>query len=91
MCGEICKEYHYCHETTEKCTHKGFFPMYPLELVQIVVFISSSAIATACGVGGITVTHSLLWKLKIDKNLNDFMLFNHLIRWIHLLFIFDVC
>jgi hypothetical protein len=32
--------------------HKGFFPLYPLELLQVVIFSISSMIATSVGIGG---------------------------------------
>jgi len=53
MCGEICKGFYNCDEILGKCIHKGFFPMYPIELLQTIIFVMASAIATACGVGGI--------------------------------------
>ncbi len=53
MCGEICKDYYNCNEIIGNCVHKGFFPLYPIELLQVFLFIASSAISTACGIGGI--------------------------------------
>lgn len=45
----------YCDKEIDKCVYKGFFPLYPIELLEIVIVSISSALATACGIGGGTI------------------------------------
>ena len=50
VCPDGCKRYFYCDEKAKKCTFKGFFPLYPLELLELFILIVSSSLATSCGI-----------------------------------------
>lgn len=60
ICPDGCKRYDYCNEKLGRCEYKGFFPPYPLEILEILAMCVSSALATACGIGGGTVYSALL-------------------------------
>jgi hypothetical protein len=53
LCKEKCEGYLVCNISIGKCEHKGFFPIHPMELIQLVIFVVVSMIATSVGVGGI--------------------------------------
>ena len=38
ICPQGCKRYFYCDEQQKKCVYKGFFPIYPLEFIEILCF-----------------------------------------------------
>ena len=60
VCNDGCKRYFYCDEKAKKCVFKGFFPLYPLELIELFVLMVSSSLATSCGIGGGTVYSSMI-------------------------------
>ena len=60
VCIDGCKRYFYCDEKAKKCVFKGFFPLYPLELIELFVLMISSSLATSCGIGGGTVYSSMI-------------------------------
>ena len=60
VCPEGCKRYFYCDEKAKKCVFKGFFPLYPLELIELFILMVSSALATSCGIGGGAVYSSMI-------------------------------
>ena len=60
VCIDGCKRYFYCDEKAKKCVFKGFFPLYPLELIELFVLMVSSSLATSCGIGGGTVYSSMI-------------------------------
>ena len=60
VCVDGCKRYFYCDEKAKKCLFKGFFPLYPLELIELFVLMISSSLATSCGIGGGTVYSSMI-------------------------------
>ena len=60
ICPKGCKKYYYCDKETKKCEFKGFFPIYPLELFELVILLISSSLSTACGIGGGTIYSSVL-------------------------------
>lgn len=60
ICSNGCNRYHTCDKKQKKCVFKGFFPIYPLELLQIFILMLSSALATSCGIGGGAVYSSLM-------------------------------
>lgn len=60
VCPKGCKRYYRCDPVEQKCVYKGFFPVYPLEIVEIICLSISSALATACGIGGGTVYSSFI-------------------------------
>ena len=60
ICPKGCKKYYYCDENSKKCEFKGFFPIYPLELFELVILLISSSLSTACGIGGGTIYSSVL-------------------------------
>ena len=60
VCVDGCKRYFYCDEKAKKCVFKGFFPLYPLELIELFVLMISSSLATSCGIGGGTVYSSMI-------------------------------
>ena len=59
-CPDGCKYYYNCDAIQKKCVYKGFFPIYPLELIELCAMMISSALATACGIGGGTVYSSIM-------------------------------
>jgi uncharacterized membrane protein YfcA len=60
VCPKGCKRYFYCDENAKKCVFKGFFPLYPLELLELFILMVSSSLATSCGIGGGTVYSSMI-------------------------------
>ena len=60
ICPEGCKRYFYCDEKEKKCKFKGFFPLYPLELLELFILMISSSLATSCGIGGGAVYSSMI-------------------------------
>ena len=60
ICPNGCKKYYYCDKKLKKCEFKGFFPIYPLELFELVILLISSSLSTACGIGGGTIYSSVL-------------------------------
>ena len=60
ICPDGCKRYFNCDEKQKKCTFKGFFPLYPLELLELFILMISSSLATSCGIGGGTVYSSMI-------------------------------
>ena len=60
ICTNGCKRYFYCDEKEKKCVFKGFFPLYPLELLELFILMVSSSLATSCGIGGGTVYSSMI-------------------------------
>ena len=60
VCPNGCKRYYYCDEIQRKCVFKGFFPVYPFELLEIVILMISSSLATSCGIGGGAVYSSMI-------------------------------
>lgn len=60
ICPKGCKKYYYCDKKLKKCEFKGFFPIYPLELFELVILLISSSLSTACGIGGGTIYSSVL-------------------------------
>ena len=60
ICPNKCNRYDYCIKEKKRCEYKGFFPIYPLELLELLAMMVSSALATACGIGGGTVYSSII-------------------------------
>ena len=60
VCPNGCNRYDYCSAELGQCVYKGFFPIYPLELIELLLMMVSSALATACGIGGGTVYSSII-------------------------------
>ena len=60
ICPNGCKAYFYCDEKSQKCKFKGFFPLYPLELLELFALMISSSLATSCGIGGGIVYSSMI-------------------------------
>ena len=60
ICPKGCKKYYYCDKHSKKCEFKGFFPIYPLELIELIILLMSSSLSTACGIGGGTIYSSVL-------------------------------
>ena len=60
VCPDGCKRYFYCDEKEKKCKFKGFFPLYPLELLELFILMISSSLATSCGIGGGAVYSSMI-------------------------------
>ena len=60
VCPKGCKRYFYCDGKEKKCVFKGFFPLYPLELLELFILMVSSSLATSCGIGGGTVYSSMI-------------------------------
>ena len=60
FCPHGCKYYYNCDPIKKRCIYKGFFPIYPLELIELCAMMISSALATACGIGGGTVYSSII-------------------------------
>ena len=50
--NQSCPSYFLYDNELETCIHKGFFPIYPLELLQIIFFSLVSLISTSLGLGG---------------------------------------
>ena len=60
ICPDGCKRYFHCDEKKKGCKFKGFFPLYPLELLELFILMISSSLATSCGIGGGTVYSSMI-------------------------------
>ena len=60
ICPDGCKRYFYCDEKKKRCKFKGFFPLYPLELLELFILMISSSLATSCGIGGGAVYSSII-------------------------------
>jgi uncharacterized membrane protein YfcA len=60
ICPKGCKKYYYCNKQLKKCEFKGFFPIYPLELFELIILLISSSLSTSCGIGGGTIYSSIL-------------------------------
>lgn len=60
VCPKGCKRYYNCDEVQKKCVFKGFFPVYPFELLEIVILMISSSLATSCGIGGGAVYSAMI-------------------------------
>ena len=60
ICPNGCKRYFYCDEKKKQCKFKGFFPLYPLELLELFILMISSSLATSCGIGGGAVYSSII-------------------------------
>ena len=74
-----CKRYFYCDEQQKKCVYKGFFPIYPLEFIEILVLMTSSSLATSCGIGGGTVYSSMILGVEEFEPSEAFPIANFLI------------
>ena len=79
ICPEGCKKYFYCDEKAKKCTFKGFFPLYPLELLELFVLMISSSLATSCGIGGGIVYSSMILGVEELEPSQAFPISNFLI------------
>ena len=79
VCPQGCKRYFYCDEQQKKCVYKGFFPIYPLEFIEILVLMTSSSLATSCGIGGGTVYSSMILGVEEFEPSEAFPIANFLI------------
>lgn len=79
VCPLGCKRYFYCDEVQKKCVYKGFFPIYKLEFLEIVVLMTSSSLATSCGIGGGTVYSSMILGVEEFEPSEAFPIANFLI------------
>ena len=79
VCPEGCKRYFYCDEKLKKCKFKGFFPLYPLELLELFILMISSSLATSCGIGGGTVYSSMILGVEEFEPSQAFPVSNFLI------------
>ena len=79
ICPQGCKRYFYCDEQQKKCVYKGFFPIYPLEFIEILVLMTSSSLATSCGIGGGTVYSSMILGVEEFEPSEAFPIANFLI------------
>ena len=79
VCPQGCKRYFYCDEQQQKCVYKGFFPIYPLEFIEILVLMTSSSLATSCGIGGGTVYSSMILGVEEFEPSEAFPIANFLI------------
>ena len=79
VCPQGCKRYFYCDEQQKKCVYKGFFPIYPLEFIEILVLMASSSLATSCGIGGGTVYSSMILGVEEFEPSEAFPIANFLI------------
>ena len=79
ICPEDCKSYFYCDEKEKKCKFKGFFPLYPLELIELFVLMISSSLATSCGIGGGIVYSSMILGVEELEPSRAFPISNFLI------------
>ena len=62
ICPAGCKRYFYCDEQQKKCVYKGFFPIYPLEFLEIIILMTSSSLL-------ITFTSFAMDKYEHPKNI----------------------
>ena len=79
VCPKGCKRYFYCDEQQKKCVYKGFFPIYPLEFLEIIILMTSSSLATSCGIGGGTVYSSMILGVEEFEPSEAFPIANFLI------------
>ena len=79
VCPKGCKRYFYCDEKAKKCSFKGFFPLYPLELIELFILMISSSLATSCGIGGGTVYSSMILGVEELEPSQAFPISNFLI------------
>ena len=79
ICPKGCKSYFYCNEKEKKCVFKGFFPLYPLELIELFVLMVSSSLATSCGIGGGIVYSSMILGIEELEPSQAFPISNFLI------------
>jgi len=79
ICPEGCKAYFYCDENEKKCKFKGFFPLYPLELIELFILMISSSLATSCGIGGGIVYSSIILGVEELEPSQAFPISNFLI------------
>ena len=79
ICPNGCKKYYYCDKKAKKCEFKGFFPIYPLELFELVILLISSSLSTACGIGGGTIYSSVLLGVEQFDPSEAFLVSNFLI------------
>ena len=82
VCPDGCKRYFYCDEKAKKCTFKGFFPLYPLELLELFILMVSSSLATSCGIGGGTVYSSMILGVEELEQSQAFPVSNFLILFV---------
>ena len=74
-----CKRYFYCDEQQKKCVYKGFFPIYRLEFLEIIILMTSSSLATSCGIGGGTIYSSMILGVEEFEPSEAFPIANFLI------------
>ena len=79
VCPQGCKRYFYCDEQQKKCVYKGFFPIYPLEFLEILILMTSSSLATSCGIGGGAVYSSMILGVEEFEPSEAFPIANFLI------------
>jgi hypothetical protein len=79
ICPDGCKAYFYCNEKEKKCKFKGFFPLYPLELIELFILMISSSLATSCGIGGGIVYSSIILGVEELEPSQAFPISNFLI------------
>jgi len=79
VCPKGCKRYFYCDEQQRKCVYKGFFPIYPLEFLEILILMTSSSLATSCGIGGGTIYSSMILGVEEFEPSEAFPIANFLI------------
>ena len=79
VCPKGCKRYFYCDEQQQKCVYKGFFPIYRLEFLEIIILMTSSSLATSCGIGGGTVYSSMILGVEEFEPSEAFPIANFLI------------
>lgn len=79
VCPAGCKRYFYCDEQQKKCVYKGFFPIYRLEFLEIIILMTSSSLATSCGIGGGTIYSSMILGVEEFEPSEAFPIANFLI------------
>ena len=79
VCPEGCKRYFHCDAKLKRCKFKGFFPLYPLELLELFLLMISSSLATSCGIGGGTVYSSMILGVEELEPSQAFPISNFLI------------
>ena len=79
ICPEGCKRYFHCDAKSKRCKFKGFFPLYPLELLELFILMISSSLATSCGIGGGTVYSSMILGVEELEPSQAFPISNFLI------------
>ena len=90
ICPKGCKKYYYCDRRLKKCEFKGFFPIYPLELFELVILLISSSLSTSCGIGGGTIYSSILLGVEEFEPSEAFPVsnFTYIIVWNYYLYFF---